>query len=249
MHKYNNVAKQVEPKRKLLAEKQVQGKAGHCSCNTLHVRIHENVLDIPLVLLCISNTSAIHTVPGATRCSLPPLEVASTLLVFRCRSTFVLKSVISTWLDGGSEYAAAQLRQNIQPTISAHLSIQTLKLSILQIELDVTMAELAQAQSILKETLAKVAALEAQFDEANTKKVIPYTSFGGRFLAEGWIIGRTRGYRGGSRSNKWSSPRRRKFAKDLSKFNRATRNTCDTPISPLGLIVHRPFTTFFLRSC
>lgn len=33
------------------------------------------------------------------------------------------------------------------------------------------MAELAQAQSILKETLAKVAALEAQFDEANTKKV------------------------------------------------------------------------------
>eukprot|EP00752_Nemacystus_decipiens_P010663 g9495.t1 len=39
-----------------------------------------------------------------------------------------------------------------------------------QIELDVTMAELAQAQSILRETLAKVAALEAQFDEANTKK-------------------------------------------------------------------------------
>ncbi|CAB1101954.1 unnamed protein product [Ectocarpus sp. CCAP 1310/34] len=39
-----------------------------------------------------------------------------------------------------------------------------------QIELDVTMAELAQAQSVLKETLAKVAALEAQFDEANTKK-------------------------------------------------------------------------------
>ena len=34
------------------------------------------------------------------------------------------------------------------------------------------MAELAQAQSILKETLAKVAALEAQFDEANTKKVM-----------------------------------------------------------------------------
>lgn len=33
------------------------------------------------------------------------------------------------------------------------------------------MAELAQAQSILKETLTKVAALEAQFDEANTKKV------------------------------------------------------------------------------
>lgn len=33
------------------------------------------------------------------------------------------------------------------------------------------MAELAQAQSILKETLDKVAALEAQFDEANTKKV------------------------------------------------------------------------------
>lgn len=33
------------------------------------------------------------------------------------------------------------------------------------------MAELAQAQSVLKETLAKVAALEAQFDEANTKKV------------------------------------------------------------------------------
>lgn len=33
------------------------------------------------------------------------------------------------------------------------------------------MAELAQAQSILKDTLAKVAALEAQFDEANTKKV------------------------------------------------------------------------------
>lgn len=35
------------------------------------------------------------------------------------------------------------------------------------------MAELAQAQSILKETLDKVAALEAQFDEANTKKVTP----------------------------------------------------------------------------
>ncbi len=34
------------------------------------------------------------------------------------------------------------------------------------------MAELAQAQSILKETLDKVAALEAQFDEANTKKVL-----------------------------------------------------------------------------
>lgn len=33
------------------------------------------------------------------------------------------------------------------------------------------MAELAQAQAILRETLAKVAALEAQFDEANTKKV------------------------------------------------------------------------------
>lgn len=33
------------------------------------------------------------------------------------------------------------------------------------------MAELAQAQAILKETLDKVAALEAQFDEANTKKV------------------------------------------------------------------------------
>lgn len=33
------------------------------------------------------------------------------------------------------------------------------------------MAELAQAQSVLKETLAKVATLEAQFDEANTKKV------------------------------------------------------------------------------
>ncbi|CAM9978733.1 unnamed protein product, partial [Hapterophycus canaliculatus] len=32
------------------------------------------------------------------------------------------------------------------------------------------MAELAQAQAILRETLAKVAALEAQFDEANTKK-------------------------------------------------------------------------------
>lgn len=59
----------------------------------------------------------------------------------------------------------AQLHQSIQPTF------ETLKLSTLQIELDVTMAELAQAQSILKETLAKVAALEAQFDEANTKKV------------------------------------------------------------------------------
>lgn len=34
-----------------------------------------------------------------------------------------------------------------------------------------TMAELAQAQSILKETLDKVATLEAQFDEANSKKV------------------------------------------------------------------------------
>lgn len=33
------------------------------------------------------------------------------------------------------------------------------------------MAELAQAQSVLKETLDKVAALEAQFDEANAKKV------------------------------------------------------------------------------
>lgn len=33
------------------------------------------------------------------------------------------------------------------------------------------MAELAQAQAILKETLDKVATLEAQFDEANTKKV------------------------------------------------------------------------------
>lgn len=33
------------------------------------------------------------------------------------------------------------------------------------------MAELAQAQAILRETLAKVATLEAQFDEANTKKV------------------------------------------------------------------------------
>lgn len=33
------------------------------------------------------------------------------------------------------------------------------------------MAELAQAQAILKETLDKVAALEAQFDEANSKKV------------------------------------------------------------------------------
>ena len=40
-----------------------------------------------------------------------------------------------------------------------------------QIELDVTMAELAHAQAILKETLDKVAALEAQFDEANSKKV------------------------------------------------------------------------------
>lgn len=33
------------------------------------------------------------------------------------------------------------------------------------------MAELAQAQSVLKETLDKVGALEAQFDEANAKKV------------------------------------------------------------------------------
>lgn len=33
------------------------------------------------------------------------------------------------------------------------------------------MAELAQAQETLKETLDKVATLEAQFDEANTKKV------------------------------------------------------------------------------
>lgn len=45
------------------------------------------------------------------------------------------------------------------------------KLRTLQIELDVTMAELAQAQETLKETLDKVATLEAQFDEANTKKV------------------------------------------------------------------------------
>lgn len=33
------------------------------------------------------------------------------------------------------------------------------------------MAELAQAQAVLKETLDKVAALESQLDEANTKKV------------------------------------------------------------------------------
>ena len=55
---------------------------------------------------------------------------------------------------------------------SIHQTFVTLKSSNRQIELDVTMAELAQAQSILKETLAKVAALEAQFDEANTKKVM-----------------------------------------------------------------------------
>lgn len=63
--------------------------------------------------------------------------------------------------------------------VSEYSTTQTLKLSILQIELDVTMAELAQAQSILKETLAKVAALEAQFDEANTKKVKNGASCGG----------------------------------------------------------------------
>lgn len=33
------------------------------------------------------------------------------------------------------------------------------------------MAELAQAQATLKDTLDKVAALEAQFNEANAKKV------------------------------------------------------------------------------
>lgn len=38
MHKYNTVAKQVEPKRKLLAEKQVHGQAGHGSCSTMHCR-------------------------------------------------------------------------------------------------------------------------------------------------------------------------------------------------------------------
>lgn len=52
-----------------------------------------------------------------------------------------------------------------------HLTYRLLRCELPQIELDVTMAELAQAQSILKETLDKVAALEAQFDEANTKKV------------------------------------------------------------------------------
>lgn len=44
------------------------------------------------------------------------------------------------------------------------------------------MAELAQAQSILKETLDKVATLEAQFDEANTKKVRRPAALGGRCL-------------------------------------------------------------------
>lgn len=54
-------------------------------------------------------------------------------------------------------------------SLRAHTRLKTR--GTLQIELDVTMAELAQAQETLKETLDKVATLEAQFDEANTKKV------------------------------------------------------------------------------
>lgn len=37
MHKYNTVAKQVEPKRKLLAEKQVHEYAGHDSCRSIRI--------------------------------------------------------------------------------------------------------------------------------------------------------------------------------------------------------------------
>lgn len=63
----------------------------------------------------------------------------------------------------------SNLADRIPVSLRAHTRLKTR--GTLQIELDVTMAELAQAQETLKETLDKVATLEAQFDEANTKKV------------------------------------------------------------------------------
>lgn len=168
MHKYNTVAKQVEPKRKLLAEKQVNGQAERCNAPNINA-LTERSLSQPNTAHYLRYVD-LNVVPAPYGAVVfPSVESMRSIVVYklfcvRCCSTYVFYFEVAGCFRAHTQ--ESHLHQSI------HQTFVTLKSSNRQIELDVTMAELAQAQSILKETLAKVAALEAQFDEANTKKVM-----------------------------------------------------------------------------